>query len=309
MPQAADTPHPMDTEGRIKIGTVNTPDLAASVADYERWLGYQTVHQATLDDAFAAHLQAPAMAGRPFALLAPASGAPVYVRLVEGSPVADYVPLRSFGWASLEMTVRDCDGLADKLRQSPFKIIGEPAYLDFSDAIYPMQVTGRAGEVIYLNQVNRSLPDFDLPIAQSEVDHIFITILATADMQAGVDYYRTAFGWQQGNTYDVPYSVINNAFGLDAQTPHKLSMNCVGRMVNNEVDQYPEHTAERPVIAGELPPGVAMISYIADRLDPSLGHALAPPTTFRMPPYDGRRTAMYRGTAGELVELIERDGA
>lgn len=300
-------PDTIDTEGRIKIGTINTPDLDGSVADYRDWFDYRVVDEGTLDEAMAVHLQAPAMAGNRYALLGPASGRPIYIRMVAGTPVPDYKPLASFGWASLELTIQDCDGLAEKLRSSPFEIIGEPAYLDFTDKIYPMQVSGRAGDVLYLNQVNGSLPDYDLPIAQSPVDHIFITILATPDMQAGVDFYRNTFGWQQGNKYEVPYSVINQAFGLPNDTPHKLSMNCVGRMVNNEVDQYPSMTTSRPMVAGELPPGVAMVSYITASLDDKLEAALAPPQTLSAPPYDGRRAALFRGSAGELAELIERD--
>lgn len=298
--------HAMDTEGRIKAGTVNTPDLDGSVADYEQWLGYRVVERGLVSDTHAAHWQAPAMAGNRYAVMAPASGAPVYIRFVEGTAVPAYKPLMSFGWASLELTIQDCDGLHEQLKTSPFEIIGEPAYLDFSDAIYPMQAVGRAGEVLYLNQVNGSLPDYDLPLAQSPVDHIFITILATPDMQKGVDFYVKGFGWAQGNTYDVPYSVINNAFGFPEDRSHKLSMNCVGRMVNNEVDQYPAETIVRPQVDGELPPGVSMVSFITDSLDAAHTGALGPAVRLEGHPYDGRQSALFRGSAGELAELIQR---
>lgn len=295
----------IDTEGRIKIGTVNTPDMAASVADYEKWLGYTVVEDTVLSADMAAHLQAPAMAGRRCVTMQPASGTPIFIRFVEGTAVPEYKPLRSFGWGSLEITIQACDDLHERLKGSPFEIIGEPALLDFSDAIYPMQAVGIAGEVLYLNEVRDSLPDYDLPLAQSDVDHIFITILATPDMQAGVDYYVNSFGWSQGNTYDVPYSVINNAFGLPEETPHKLSMNCVGRMVNNEVDQYPEGTTDRPSVEGELPPGVAMVSFITQSIAAAKDTPLSTMESVAGPVYGGRKSAVYRGAAGELVELIE----
>jgi len=299
----------IDTEGRIKVGTVNTPDLEKSLADYKQWLGYDVVETGTLDADMAAHLQAPAMAGRRYAVTQPQSGTPVFIRFIEGTPVPDYAPLRSFGWASLEITVQDCDGLHDALKTSPFEIIGPPALLDFSDKIYPMQAVGIAGEVLYLNEVRGNLPDYDLPIAQSPVDHIFITILATPDMQTGLDYYVDQFGWSQGNSYDVPYSVINNAFNLAESTCHKLSMNCMGRMVNNEVDQYPEGTTARPAVAGELPPGVAMVSFISNDIDKAARAPLSVKTGLKGPVYEGRRSAIFKGDAGELIEIIEDPAA
>jgi len=299
----------IDTEGRIKVGTVNTPDLEKSVADYQKWLGYEVVEQATLSADMATHLQAPAMAGRRYAVMQPASGTPIFIRFIEGTPVPDNTPLRSYGWASLEITVQDCDGLHEDLKNSPFEVIGEPALLDFTDKIYPMQVLGIAGEVLYLNEVRGSLPDYDLPIAQSPVDHIFITILATPDMQQGVDYYVSQFGWQQGNSYDVPYSVINKAFDLPESTTHKLSMNCVGRLVNNEVDQYPDGTANRPVAVGELPPGVAMISFISGDISKTAHAPLSVKPGLQGPIYAGRTSAIFTGKAGELIEIIEDTSA
>lgn len=295
----------IDTEGRIKIGTVNTPDLARSIADYEVWLGYQVVEDTVLTQRMADHLQAPAMVGRRCVTMGPKSGTPIYIRFVEGTEVPSYAPLKSFGWASLEITIQACDDLHERLKGSPFDIIGEPALLDFSDAIYPMQAVGIAGEVLYLNEVRDSLPDYDLPLAESDVDHIFITILATPDMQKGVDYYVDTFGWAQGNTYDVPYSVINNAFGLPEETPHNLSMNCVGRMVNNEVDQYPDGTTERPAADGELPPGTSMVSFMTASIEAAKDTPLSVMKDVEGPVYGGRTSAIFKGNAGELIELIE----
>lgn len=295
-----------DSEGRIKAGTVSTPDLDASLADYARWLGYREVHRGTVDADLAVLWNAPKQEGRRYAVTAPESGAGVFIRFVEGGEMDAYEPLKSLGWAALELTVTDVEALDRKLADSPFDIIGPPAYLDFADAIYPMQVTGRAGEVLYLNQVNASLPDYDLPKAQSPVDHIFITILATPDLDRGVAFYTENFGWSQGNEYEVAYSVINNAFGFDPDREHKLSMTCVGRMVNNEIDQYPPEAAERPNAEGELPPGVAMVSFITRSLDAVKTAPVAGPVRRDEPPYDGRRVAVFRGSAGELVELIEQ---
>lgn len=294
-----------DGEGRIKMATVSAPDLDAVVKSYQDFFAYAVVENGTVDADLAAAWGAPAMAGWRYAVTGPESGTEVYIRVVENDAVAEYTPLRSFGWAALELTVTDVEALDARLRDSPFEIIGPPAFLDFSDKIYPMQAVGLAGEPFYLNEVRGSLPDYDLPLARAFVDHIFITILATPDMQRAVDFYTTNLGWAQGNEYDVPYSVINQAFGLHEDTPHKLSMTCVGRDVNNEIDQYPAETVVRPRKDGMLVPGVASVSFITESLGACRAPFLSPPTTPAGVPYNGRRMACTIGAAGELIELIE----
>jgi hypothetical protein len=70
-----------------------------------------------------------------------------------------------------------------------------------------------------------------------------------------------------------------------------------------ELDAYPPVTTPRRRPDGELPPGMAMVSFDVDLVAGSDGaHALLP----------GRRqcpTTTFRGAAGEWVELVETVGA
>jgi len=295
-----------DCEGRIKAATVSASDPQAVAASYETYFGYQRILEAQITDEEAALWGAQNMAGRPLILMGPESGTEVYIRIVGNEP-ADYTPLRSYGWNAIEITVKDADALHVRLQDSPFEIIGVPTLLDFSDKIYPMQAVGLAQEVFYLNEVRGDLPAYDLPMARSFVDHIFIMILATPDMNEAIKFYTENFGWAQGNAYFTKYSVINDAFGLDEETPHHLSMTCVGRDVNNEVDQYPENTTQRLSRPDLLPPGIAMVSYTVQSLDAVKAPFVAPPQRFAHAPYNGRRAAVCIGNAGELIELIELD--
>jgi len=201
-------PTQTDSEGRIKTGTILTQDMDQSIALYDQYFGYKPVNEGTVDEAWAAAMGAPQQAGKRFVTLAPASGIEIFIRFIEGRPVPDYGPLRSYGWASLEITVQDVYALAARLEGSPFKIIGPPKKLEFSDAFIPMQCTGPSGEVLYLNQVNHAIPGQHLPIAQSDVDHIFITPLATPDMDEAIAFYTEAFGWDKGEVYESPYSCL-----------------------------------------------------------------------------------------------------
>ena len=299
-----------DTHGRIKCGTINTPDYEASLRDYRERLEFGVAEESRVSESLAALWGAPAMAGKRMALLASSSGAGGFLRLVEGTAVPDYRPLRSYGWASWEMTCREVFALHDRIAGKGFDVIGPPKLVPGFDNFIPFQVTGRAGEVLYLNEVlNGAMSDLDLPDAGATVDFMFIAILAAPDRAAAVRFHVEALGFTEGQTYVIPYSVINTSFGLPDDFTTAMTMTKVGRLPGSEVDQYPDGTVERPVAPGELPPGNALLSFIVDSLEAVRAPFLAPPAVQPGPMYGGRRVACVRGAAGELIELIERTPA
>lgn len=296
-----------DTQGRIKCGTISAPAFAASLADYTGLLGLDIAESGIVTPDLAAAWGCPGSAGMRTALLTPADGNPAFLRLVEATPVPDFRPLRSYGWAAFEHTVADCDALFADIRTAPgFTVIGEPKLVPGFDNFIPFQVTGRGGEVLYLNQVLKSgMSDLDLPHTKARVDQMFIAILAAPDRAAALAFHTDVLGFEAGDTWSIPYSVINNSFGLPADTITDMTMTRIGRMPGSEIDQYPAAATLRPTAAGELPPGNAMISFICASLDAITAPFLAPPQRRDGPLYAGRRTATLRGAAGELIELIE----
>jgi catechol 2,3-dioxygenase-like lactoylglutathione lyase family enzyme len=293
------------THGRISCGTVVTPTFDLSLADYRDHLGLAVVETAVVPADLAAAWGCPASAGARMALLQPTSGAACFIRLIEGAAVPDYVPLRSYGWASLEITVENVWTLHERIKDSVFDVIGPPKLVEGFDTFIPMQVIGRAGEVLYLNQTLKNLADLDLPVANSPVDHIFIVILAAPDRAAAVETYTKSLPFHEGQTYTITYSVINQAFGLPDSYKTSMTMTCVGRLPGLEIDQYPPETIARPRTPGALPPGVAMVSLLVDSLDAAHVSWLSPPARRDGPLYQGRRSACFLGPAGELTELIE----
>ena len=294
-----------DIPGRIKCGTIATPDIAASLADYTGVLGLSIIENAPVSADLAAAWGAPALAGRRSVLLRHAEGRPFFLRLIETSPIA-YVPLRSHGLAAFEHTVADCDALFADIKGSAFTVVGAPKLVPGFDNFIPFQVVGRAGEVLYLNQVLKSgMTDLDLPHTSARVDEMFIAILASPDRAAAVAFHCEALGFEAGDTWSIPYSVINNSFGLPADTITDMTMTRQGRMPGSEIDQYPAAATPRTVPPGELPPGNAMVSFICASLDTIKAPFLAPPARRDGALYAGRRTAVVRGAAGELIELIE----
>lgn len=295
-----------DLAGRICAGTVLCPDLSASEADYRNILGLNIVDASPVPQALAASWGAPAMAGRPSILLRAPGATPYLTRLIEGSDVPGHRPLRSFGWAAFEHSVADCDALFARMPGSGFSVIGAPKLVPGFDNFIPFQVTGRAGETLYLNQVLQSrMVELDLPHTHASVDQMFIAILAAADRDASVAFHRDTLGFAEGETWTIPYRVINASFGLPPETMTAMTMTRTGRMPACEIDQYPAAATKRATTIGELPPGNAMVSFLTDRFDALAPHWLGPPVCLHDDLYQGRRAATVQGPAGEHIELIE----
>ncbi|MCU0891023.1 MAG: hypothetical protein MUE77_04595 [Sandarakinorhabdus sp.] len=295
----------MIPHGTIMGGLSVVPDLAQALAAYHGTLQLDLVHQGPLPADLAASWGCPASAGAAHAVLRPRSGAPCWLRLVEQPPVADFKPTTTFGWGAFELSVEDVFGWPARLAGSDFTIVGQPKQLPGMDAFVPMQALGPGQEMIYLNQVFGNMATTDLPKARSITDQIFIVILATPDRVATCGWYARNLGLDQADTYELPYQMINAAFGLPETHVSALTMVQAGRMPIVEVDDYPPQARPRPRHAGMLPPGNALVSLAMTSLDACDVAWISPPAHRDGPLYEGRRAATCIGLAGELLELVE----
>jgi hypothetical protein len=293
----------------LRAATVVTPDPDAAAATYGRWLDYVLVEQGEVSDALAASWGAPGAAGRRYTVCRPASGREVYLRFVQGEARDDFQPLRTYGWAAIELCVKDVFAVEARLEGSPFEIIGPPAPLDGMPDIVAMQVKGPDREIVFLTQIlSPSFPDFDLPKAQSLIDQAFILVLACSDLEAGKVWLESALKLQAGPTISLAYGVLSDAFGLAADHKHTIATLSHGRDVFLEVDQYPPNASPRARGNGDLPPGVALASFHHPDFDALRGPWITPPHTPPGAIYGGGRTATLRGPDGALIEVIERLG-
>ena len=292
--------------GPVLHGTLLAGDADAVAAAYIDCFDFHLQSDGRISADHADAWQLPALAGQRMLLLATATGASQWLRIIEAPGCAAPQPLRHHGWMALEVNVQDVDALAERLRRpgSPFAIIGEPAFLEISDKIRAMQVVGPAGEVLYLTEVRAPVPPFDLPLSPADpVDRLFIPVLSTAQRSATLACYERLAG-KSGLALDTRVTVLNRAFGHPIERQYPIAVLQLAGQTLLEIDQVDDATA-KPLHACGLPAGIAIISLaIAPGRLAELGiesRTLAAPA----PAHYARRTALLRGAGGELIELIE----
>ena len=269
--------------GAIRQVLTVVADVGAVAGVYADVLGYRTISQAPVREDEARWWKAPAMAGRRSVTLGPASGEPVHLRFVESPSAKGWKALTTHGWNATEIVVQDVDALSARIAASPaFRIIGPVKGLTRFPMIRAMQVLGPAGECLYFTEVGQG-SGLDLAPALSFVGRVFIVVAGGRDVN---EMFRAYAGF--GNVVDPPVStpvgVISSANGLPPETlhPHGLIKLPEGTMI--ELDGYPDVTRPREVAPGELPPGMAMVSFAAPG------------------------AMLMRGAAGEVIELVEERG-
>lgn len=283
----------------IVIVTIAVTRLNGLEAAYENYLGYDTVGRGAVSEDLAELWNAPASAGRPYLLLEPESGEPVYLRFVEGPAVEGYAPMTTYGWNATEILVKDPDAIAARLEDSPFEIIGPPKDLwNAPDAPRAAQAIGPGNELLYLTRNN----DFQI---LTEVDRVFIMVLAGPSMPAMQNFYGGVFGLEVGDAMPFQIGVVSRAQGLPADTTYPLAVARLSSRFLIELDEYTPASGPRPVEAGSIPPGIAMVSFAVEELDAFNVKWRGEPRAIGARPYDGGEAAVLSGPAGEWIELIE----
>ncbi len=263
------------------------------------------VERGTVSEALAAAWGAPRVDGHRYLVLQTASGAPVYLRVVETPATPGYALMKTHGWNSNEILVEDTDAVAKRLEKSPFRIVGAPRPLSTNAAIRAMQAVGPAGELIYLTRIPPTGSLFIKTPAKSFIDRTFIVVVGGPDMNAMRTFYRDRLKLEVTEPMPAAIQVLNDALGAPASTLTPLALAKVSSSFAIEFDEYPPSTVPRPQRPGDLPPGMAMVSFAVDSLDGLNLPWLVPPGVRHEGFYRGGRSALVRGPAGELIELIE----
>lgn len=292
--------------GPIQGATLLTRDIRSASAAYQEVLGFTLQTQGKIGQDLAQFWSAPDLEGRPFQILAAANGDP-WLRLVQDPDCSTTTPLKCQGWMALESNVADVDKLRNRFKDDRFQIIGEPAYLQVSDAIKAMQVIGPCGEVHYLTQIERPVPPFELPSTNTVTGSLFIPVLCTPDRNASLTFYQQLNDGPEGLRFDTKVTVLNNAWGRDIEHQYpvatlQLNGNCLF-----EIDQLPEAYA---LEANEdsLPSGISIITCYVTNLDKIAELTEREICQIDNDFYPNGRALLLKGEAGEWLELVEQGG-
>lgn len=288
--------------GPCLTGTVVTPDIERAVEAYCDFLHAATFEETRVSEALARLWGKPRVAGSPLVTLESPSGSR-WIRLVGCPEVLPAKPFHELGWMALEVLVQDVSALADSLEDSPFTVIRRPADPGDRAEVRAMQVAGPAGEVLYLTEIERPVPPFDIEPARSPVDRLFTPVCACLRRDESLAVY-SKLGARKSWSFETPIGSVNRAHGLDASLRHPVATVQLAGQSMVEINQLGVAKA-RPPSDGLFPAGIAMVSFLVDNLDNIGLRPITPPAVPGGPLYGDRRVAACRGAAGELLELIE----
>ncbi len=291
----------------IEIATHCVADLNACVPLYRELLDYQLVDQGNLPESLTSAWATPAMTGMPYALLQPASGAKVYLRFIETGKAGGYWPPVTQGWIATEILTTDPDAVLEKLQGTAFTRIGGPADLYPSPkSARALQMAGPAGELMYFTRILPGGSRFGLHGAKSFVDRPFIMVVGGTSLADIHTFYGDVLGqriWEQ-DAFRI--GQMSHVLGLPRETTYPMSLARIpGRDFLLELEELPPGIERRTVPDGQLPEGLAMVSFGSAPLNALKFDYRAEPHAIDLPPYNGRQVAVIEGPAGEWLELID----
>lgn len=292
----------------IRVVTHCVANLDTEIDTWSQYLGYSLRDKGQLSAQLCAAWGAAAETGKNYAIMAPASGVPVYVRFIETGERVGYWPPVTWGWNATEILVQDPDELARQLDNSPIQRFGGPADL-YSSAKAPraIQTLGPSGAMLYFTRLLPGGSRYGLHGAKTPVDRIFNVVLGGPSLKALCDFYRDKLGLRVGDPMGFTMTLAAQACDASPDTEFPI---CVAplRVRNSilELDEYPENATPRERDADCIPGGMSMVGFDAPALDNFPAPLRADPTVITEFPYEGRRVAVAEGPAGEWLELIEQ---
>lgn len=291
----------------IAIVTVMVENLELTELAYKDELDYLIADKGKISKELAASWGAANVSGRPFILMGPKNNKAVYVRFIQANNFDDqFKSLKTFGWNAMEILVKNIDELFIKFKQSDnFRVVGEPVYISDDKSIRAMQVLGPSNELIYLTSIEKP-EKTDLVIKQAEIDidRIFIIILGVSDINAMRKFYLKKLKINTSEPTAYRIRTLAKEYSLPIDTKFPLSIAQLSDASLIEFDEYPNESSARQVVSGELPPGIAMVSFYTDEIDENLPY-LSALTNHHKAPYNKRKSGVIKGVSGELIELIE----
>lgn len=294
----------------ILMVTLCVPSLDAAERAYVDGLGYEVAGRGSVSVALGAFWGAPLAVGSRLALLRSPVAPAFTLRLIERPATDGYQVLQTHGWNANEILVEDPHALAERFAApgSAFRVIGNPAPLASNPDIVAMQALGPAGELNYFTRLPPAGGTFVKTPARGFVDRSFIIVLGGPSMPAMRSFYRETLGLPATEVFRSPVGVLQAAHGLPTSVETPLALVPLSPEFALELDEYPDTATTRPQRAGDLPPGLCVVTFLGDPVAIDTAVLRLPwraaPTPRTGSPYDGRLVGLLCGAAGEWIEIV-----
>jgi hypothetical protein len=288
--------------GPIIGATLLTQDIGYVITSYQSQLGFRVQTESNVSNQLASLWNTPSLVGNKMAILASTNG-DSWLRVVEDPSAKPATPLESYGWMALETNVASVDNIREKFTNDSFTVIGEPAYLQISDAIKAMQVVGPAGEVSYLTQVDREVPPFELPMTWAETGSLFIPVLCTPSREQSLAFYQQLNDADNGLCFDTKITVLNNAWGHDIEHQYPVATLQLDGKCLFEIDQVED---AKPLATNNqsLPSGIALVTCKVKNIEAIAKQFNVKIHTVNDYYYGKARVVLLTGPAGERIEFV-----
>lgn len=289
----------------IFIVTVVVLNLGDVEDAWREQLDYHTVDKGQLSAKLADSWNMAAVAGQSYVLMQPESGANTFLRFIESQDKGNYEPMKTLGWNSVEILVKDPEALHNRLGKTAFSLLAPPKFLTDKKNVLAFQALGPAAELLYFTRIiDPAQSSFNLGSAESWVDRVFIMVLGSSDMEATRQFYTGILGQTVLGPWPYRISVLSQAWDQPADTLHSLSMIQLQGQFALELDQYPAEAKRRTGTSVGLPYGPVMVSFEVDSLENFKVVTGNSSQVLDSVPYYGREVLFLKGPSGEMIELV-----
>jgi|TARA_B110000116_G_scaffold11296_1_gene9188 hypothetical protein len=279
--------------------TVLAMDLESTAAAYSDYLGYEVLHAGVIQKACAEQMGDPSLADRDYINMSPPKGEKqVILRFVQGAS-ASYKPMLSSGWSAIELLAQNPDSLRDQMITSPFRVVGEPAYLTAAEKIYAMQALGPSGELLYLTQMLDPASSLLKPVTpKAAIGNTFIMVAGSPDLSVTRLFLEKTFENFVTNPVPFKIDVLSKARGDRSDTRYPIMMMKFSGPFGFEFDQYGKEL-DREKIDG----GIILVSSSVDDFNNITTSWERNSVESSCPGIDGK-SGLVRFPSGALLEVI-----
>ena len=288
---------------RIKMATISVPDIKFFEECYVNWLNYKVVDRSKVDKLMCNSWGLHKLINSEFILLSPESGDDVFIRAIQNPLINQFPPFTYLGWNAIELVVSDVNVAYEKLKHSPFEVIGVPKKISPKSSIKAMQVLGPAQEVLYLTSTSMDRQAINHPEPNCLFGRIFIVVMAVNNLQKDKIYYLQKMMLESQGNLSIPVDILSSAQNKDQNYRYNISVLTMLERGNKiELDEYDRKYSINKIRSDNFPQGISMITFEVNDIDEFNLNFFDIPREI----YPGFKSAVFLGPNDERWELLSK---